>query len=159
MVPAAAALLGAFGGSLIGLVGAVAIDRAQRGRSVTAERQRAFAGFLGSLYPVVAELRDMPPNRAGGLFDRIDSLLSTRQSSWARTRRGLAAVSPQLFPRIDRLLAMVATLQVIDLPKEVRCAVDEASEYVERLGEERSPDLVAAWPDIHERLQNAAALL
>jgi hypothetical protein len=68
-------------------------------------------------------------------------------------------MSPHLFSRLDRLLAAIAILQVIDLPKEVKAVVDEAVEYVERLGENRSPELVAQWPAIHKRLLGAADAL
>jgi hypothetical protein len=159
MDAAAAGLIGALGGAVIGLVGAVLIDVAQRRRALSGERRRAFASFLGALYPAVAELREMPPNRSGGLFERIDSFLLTDQAAWVRTRRGMTAISPHLFSRIDRLLAAIAILQVIDLPKEVDAAVDEAADYLERLGEHRSPELVGQWPAIHERLLDAADAL
>ena len=107
----------------------------------------------------MAELREMPPNRSGGLFNRLDSSLLTKQAAWARTHQGMAALSPQLFSRIDRLLAAIAILQVIGPPKEVNAVVDEATEYVERLGDNRSPELTAKWPDIHERLLEAAEAL
>jgi hypothetical protein len=159
MSAAVAGLIGAFGGALVGLGGAWWLDRAQRIRSDARERRRAYAAFLGALYPAVAELREMPPNRNGGLYERLDSLLTTEQAAWVKTRRGLAATSPQLFSRVDRLLAAIALLQVLDLPDEVTSAVDDAVEYVERLGEDRTPGRVAEWPPLHERLQRAVALL
>jgi hypothetical protein len=101
----------------------------------------------------------MPPNRNGGLYDRLDSLLTTEQAAWVKPRRGFAATSPQLLSRVDRLLAAIVLLQVLDLPDEVTSAVDDAVEYVERLGEDRTPGRVAECPPLHEQLQRAVALL
>jgi|SRR6478752_5333871 len=155
MDAATAGLVGAFGGALIGLAGALLVDQVQSRRALRTERQRAFAAFMGALYPAVAELRDMPPNRSGGLFERFDSLLSTPQAEWARSRQAIAKISPLLFGRIDRLLAALALLQVMDFPEEVMAEIDKAVEYVERLGENRTPERVEEWPVIRERLLDA----
>ncbi len=159
MDAATAGLIGAFGGALIGLTGALVIDRVQSRRALRAARQRTFGSFLGALYPAVAQLREMPSNRSGGLFERIDSLLSTPQAEWARSQRAIATMAPQIFGRIDRLLAALALLQVIDLPPEVVSEVDNAVEYVERLGENRTRERVEEWPAIRERLLDVSAQL
>jgi hypothetical protein len=147
-----AGLVGAFGGAAIGLSGALIIDRLQSHRSLRVERRRAFGGYLGALYSAVGEFRDMPSNREGGLFEKLDSVLTTEQAAWVRGRQGIAKTSPQLFGRVDRLLAAQALLQVLDIPRDVMDRVDEATAYVERLAENRTPERREEWWDIRERL-------
>jgi hypothetical protein len=64
-----------------------------------------------------------------------------------------------LFNRIDRLLAALALLQILDMPKEAMAAVEEASDYAERLAADRTPGLREEWWEIRERLLLARDLL
>jgi hypothetical protein len=155
MDAATAGLIGAFGGALVGLLGAWTIDRAQTRRTAQLERRRAFGHFLGALYSAVGEFRDMPPDRAGGLFEKLDSVLTTDQLAWVQARRGIARTSPELFGRLDRLLLSVAQLQVLDLPIEVSAAVDDATRYVEQLAATRTTAQKEEWWAVRERLLDA----
>lgn len=152
MSAATSALIGAFGGALIGLAGAWLLDVLQNRRAERKERRRAFAAFLGALYPAIGEFREMPPNREGGLYEKLSSVLQTDQAAWVQARRGIAQSFPDLFGRIDRLLASLAVLQVLDLSPAARTAIDEATDYAERLAKERSPKVRAEWPEIHDTL-------
>jgi hypothetical protein len=159
MDAALAGLIGAFGGAGIGLLGALKVNADQRQEAERSERRRAFAVCLGALYPVVSELREMPPNSEPDALTRaIDQLLG-EQASWVRTRRGLAATSPQMFGRMDRLSAAMAVVQTLAMPAALLEAVEAANDYVAELGEERSEELVARWPAVRARLLEAARLL
>ncbi|MGE5282562.1 MAG: hypothetical protein ACM3N0_09645 [Chloroflexota bacterium] len=159
MDAAIAGLVGAFGGSGIGLAGSLKISAVQRSEAARVERRRAFAGFLGALYPAVTELREMPPNREPNLLERASDVLSTEQASWVRTRRALVAMGPHVFGRMDRLAGAMAHLQVLDMPEELMIAVEEANDYVVRLGEDRTPERLDEWSTIHGRLHAAKASL
>lgn len=154
-----AGLVGAFGGAAIGFIGSLIADRAQGRRLLSSERQRAFAAFVGALYAAIGEFRSMPPNRHGGLFEKFHSLFRTEQAQWVEAQQGLARTSPQLFNRIDRLLAALALLQILDMPKEAMATVEEASDYAERLAADRTPALREEWWEIRERLLSAKDLL
>ena len=159
MDAAVAGLIGAFGGSGIGLAGALRINAVQRRDGDIAEKRRAFAAYLGALYPAVAELREMPPNKEPDLLMRAIDGVSSEQASWVRTRKGITAMSPHMFGRMDRLSAAVAVVQMLDMPPAVMEAFDQANDYVAELGEERTDELRAAWPGIREKLLDAARLL
>lgn len=58
-----------------------------------------------------------------------------------------------------RLGAAVAQLQVLPLPPDVRAAVDAANNCIERLSQDRSPELQAEWSNVHARLMDAAQTL
>ena len=159
MDAATAGLVGAFGGAVIGLIGALIVDRVQSRRTLGAERKRAFASFVGALYAAVGEFRDMPPNRQGGLLEKMASTFRTEQAEWVEGRQAIAKAVPQLFTRIDRLLAALALLQVLDLPPKVMASVEEAADYAEQLAESRTPERREEWWDIKERLLAAKELL
>jgi hypothetical protein len=159
MDAATAALVGAFGGSGIGFLGALKINADQRREAERTEKRRAFALYLGALYPAVAELREMPPNKAPDLVEQAVDRLSSEQASWLRTRRSLTAASPHLFGRMDRLHAAVAQVQTLKMPPEVMGAFEKANNYVERLGEERTDQRLKEWPEIHGQLLSAGELL
>jgi hypothetical protein len=159
MDAAAAGLVGAFGGATIGFVGTLAVNAAQRREARRDEKRRAFAGYLGALYPVITELREMPANKEpDGLAKMLDRL-SGEQAAWVRTRKGLIAMSPHAFGRMDRLSAAFARVQLLDLSTEVMEVVETANDYAVELGEERSTELIARWPMIHKDLLDAGAQL
>lgn len=154
-----AGLVGAFGGAVVGLTGALVVDHAQGRRALATERRRAFAAFVGALYSAIGEFRGMPPNRHGGLFEKAGSLFRTDQAQWVEAQRGVANTSPQLFSRIDRLLAALALLQVLDLPLDVMAAIEKATDYAERLAADRTPELREEWWEIRDDLLSANAML
>lgn len=160
-IAAAAALVGAFGGAWLGFLGARRISSSDRAEARRVQRQEIFASYLGALYPVVAELREMPANPKGWrtfVSETIDSLQG-EAASYVSARRALEGIGNQHVIRADRLAAAVAQVQVLGMPDEVVAAFDAANEYVESLGEERTDELKARWPALHERLQSAARLL
>jgi hypothetical protein len=64
------------------------------------------------------------------------------------------------YRQIASQLAVAATkLQTLPLPPDVRAAVDAGNDYVERLGENRTPELTKEWAEIHERMVNSMASL
>jgi hypothetical protein len=50
------------------------------------------------------------------------------------------------------LAAAAAELQVRPIPDELRAAFDRANNYIERLGEQRTPELLAEWSSVHDDL-------
>lgn len=157
MDAALAGLIGAFGGAGIGLGGTLKVGRVQQREARRKEQEHAFAAFLGALYPAVSELREMPPNREPNLVEKATDLLSSEQAQWARTRRAMLAMSPQIFTRMDRLSSAMALLQVLDMPEQIMNAVEDANDYVVRLGEDRTPDRLDEWEFIYDRLHVAKA--
>ena len=101
----------------------------------------------------------MPPNRRGGVVEKVGSLLRTEQAEWVEAHQGIARTSPQLFNRLDRLLAALALLQVLDIPDEVMAAVEEATGYAERLAEQRTPERLEEWWGVRDRLLATKELL
>jgi hypothetical protein len=154
-----AALIGAFGGAGIGFFGAIKVAADQRLETRGIERRRALSTYIGALSPVVSELREMPPNREPDFVTKAIDQISGEQASWVRTRKGLVALSPHMFGRMDRLSSALAEVQLLDMPTEVMEAVDAANDYAVELGEERSEDLIARWPPIHADLLAASKLL
>jgi hypothetical protein len=159
MDAAAAGLIGAFGGAAIGFGGAVKVGADQRRETLRMERNQALAAYLGALYPAVGELREMPANKGADPLSKAIDRVSGEQATWARTRKGLVAISPHLFGRIDRLSLALARLQLLEMPGPVMEAVEAANDYVAELGEERSAELLARWPTIRAELLSAAELL
>lgn len=159
MDAAVAGLVGALGGAGLGFISSLKISSDQRREAQRLERQRAFAVYLGALYPAVAELREMPANKEPNVLTKIIDQVSGEQASWMRTRKGVIAMSPHMFGRLDRLSAAVALVQALDMPASVISAFDRANDYVAALGEERTEERLATWPDIQEQLLAAAQLL
>jgi len=61
--------------------------------------------------------------------------------------------------RIDRLNAAIAQIQVLAVPTEIVNVVNDANEYVRRLGDERTEQIKAEWPEFFRRLHEAGSLL
>lgn len=154
-----AALVGAFGGAGIGFLGAIKVAADQRVEARLSERRHAMATYLGALSPVVAELKEMPPNKEPDLVEKAIERISGEQATWVRTRKGLVAMSPHMFGRMDRLSSALAQVHLLDMPAGVMKAVEAANDYAVELGEERSEDLVARWPSIHAELLATSKLL
>lgn len=159
MDAAAAGLIGAFGGAGIGFAGALKINTDQRKEAQRNERRRALAVYLGALYPVVSELREMPPNSEPDALTRMIDRLQGEQASWVRTRRGVVAAFPHAFGRMDRLSGAMAVVQTLEMPAAVLEVVEKANDYAAELGEQRTDELVEKWPEIQKELLYAAKLL
>ncbi len=64
-----------------------------------------------------------------------------------------------LVERIEHAGWSLTKLQTLPLPPDVRAAVDAGNDYVERLGENWTPELTKEWAEIHERMVNSLASL
>lgn len=155
----AAALIGALGGAIIGFFGAIKVAADQRDEANRSEKRRSLAAYLGALTPVVSELKAMPPNKEPDLLTKVVEQMSTEQATWVRTRKGLVAMSPHMFGRMERLSLAIAQVQLLDMPPSVVDAVEAANDYAAELGDERSDELIARWPLIHADLLSASQLL
>jgi hypothetical protein len=154
-----AALIGAFGGSGIGFAGALKVAADQRLEDRRSEKRRAMASYLGALYPVISELKEMPKNKEPDLVSKAIEQVSGEQATWVRTRKGLVAMSPHMFGRQDRLSSAFAHVQLLDMPDPVMDAVEAANDYAIELGEERSEAILGRWPTVHKDLLDASRLL
>lgn len=159
MDAATAGLIGAFGGAGLGFAGALKINSDQRKEAQRSERRRAFGVYLGALYPVITELREMPPNSEPDALTRLIDHLQGEQAAWVRTRRGVMATFPHAFGRMDRLSGAMAVVQTLAMPAAVLEIVEKANDYAAELGEERTEELVEKWPEIQKQLLAAAKLL
>ncbi|HKZ15050.1 MAG TPA: hypothetical protein VJL81_14520 [Solirubrobacterales bacterium] len=147
-----AALIGAFGGAIIGFLGAIKVAADQRVEARRIEKRHALAVYLGALTPVVGELKEMPPNKEPNFLTKAIDQASGEQATWVRTRKGLVAMSPHIFGRMDRLSSAMAQVQLLEIHPGVMDAVEAANDYAAKLGEERSEELIQRWPSIHAEL-------
>ncbi len=159
MDAATAGLIGAFGGGALGLLGALKVGADQRREALATERRQALAAYLGALYPAVGELREMPPNKEVDPINKALDWVGGEQATWVRTRKGLVAMSPHIFGRIDRLSLALASVQLLGMPKPVMEAVEAANDYVAELGQQRTPELIDRWPSIRQELLDASELV
>lgn len=159
MDAAVAGLIGAFGGASLGILGALKINADQRRQAQQSERQRAFSAYLGALYPVITELREMPQNSEPDALTRVIDRLQSEQVAWVRTRKGMVSTFPHAFGPMDRLSAAMAVVQTLEMPTAVLEVVERANDYAAELGEERTDALRERWPELQEQLLGAAKLL
>lgn len=159
MDPAAAALIAGLGGAAVGFAGALKVSSAQRQAEFRRDQREALSAYIGALYPAVGELRELPPNKELDLVNKAIDKLSGEQATWVRTRRALLKISPHLFGRIDRLSLALARVQVLGMPPEVMVTVKTATDYVNELSNDRSPEVIDRWPSLHTELLEAARTL
>jgi hypothetical protein len=147
-------------GAVIGLRGARAISRDERAEQARAETLRAFTEYFSALVPVVAELRQLPPApKSSPLADLVDHVRG-EAATYIATRRRLQQLGGDgIREQAVGLAAASLDLRLRPLPQRVSDVIDDANDYVERLGNQRSKDLVAEWPGIHKRLMAANAKL
>jgi hypothetical protein len=143
-------------GAVIGLRGARGISREERAEQARAETLRAFTAYFSALVPVVAELRQLPPTpKSSPLADLVDHVRG-EAATYIATRRRLQQLGGDgIREQAVGLAAASLDLRLRPLPPEVNEAIDDANNYVERLGQQRSDELVAEWPGIHKRLMAA----
>jgi hypothetical protein len=157
---AAIGVAGTLGGTGLGYRGALAIHRRDRTSALQDRIRSALAEYLGALYASVGELRDLPPSKPlNRLYQAINELRG-EQATWLARRRAEYRLTGDRYRDVAaRQVAAAAQLQVLPIPPDLRAAVDAANNYVERLAENRSPELIAEWPGIHARLMDAAKSL
>jgi hypothetical protein len=118
------------------------------------------ADYFGLLVVSVAELRDLPPRREPNALDQAVDKLRGEQGAWVARRRAEYRLTGDRYRQIASQLAVAAVkLQTLPLPPDIRAAVDARNGYVERLGEDRTPELVTEWAEIHERMVKSLASL
>jgi hypothetical protein len=153
------AVFGTLGGTALGFLGARRISKEERDETRRAQLRTAFGEYLAAVCATVGEFRGMPADPDPGMVESLLGRLQSESAEWMRGRRAIASLGPSFSQiRLD-LVAAMAHLDVLTLPSEVRTIVDETNDYLERLVTERSEQLKGEWPQIHKRLQSAAALL
>ena len=154
------AVVGTIAGTFVDVLATLKVSRDARQAARRAEIRRAFAAYVGALYGVVAELRDMPSaRRVGdhlGFFDRLRS----EEARWLLTRRRLRSTfgdRPQEL--MDRVAVAIANLQTLPISEDLRQVVDGTNNYLEALAAKRTSMLKREWPSVHQRLMEAAKSL
>jgi hypothetical protein len=141
----------------LGYVGSVRITRRERSEAGRDAFRRAFAQYLGSLYTLVAELRELPgATESGWVSDALDRLKGESWTFVTTRRRAFAAFGSRPFELQDRFADAAAHLQVLGLPPVLEQAVTAANEYVEQLAEWRTTELKSQWPRVYAQLHEAA---
>jgi hypothetical protein len=138
--------------------GAIERSAASNAGTISAEAlRRAFGVYLGALYPAVAELRELPPVRQPSPLVALMNRLEPRDVAWAKQReREFRRYGDRHRQNASALAAAVADLQVQAKPDLLRVAFDRANDYIERLGEQRTPELRAEWTSVHAHLMREA---
>ena len=159
-ITAAASVGGTLLGAVVGLRGARSIGREERTEAAHGETVRAFAEYVSALVPIVAELRELPAVPSSSPLESVVNQLRGEAATYFATRRR----EQELFggrnrEQAARLAAAAVDLRLRPLPQGVRDAIDRANNYVERLGQDRSDEMIAAWPAIHSDLMDAGAEL
>jgi hypothetical protein len=150
---------GALGG-WIGLHGARSLSADEREAAARAETLRSFRLYFGCVATTVARHREVPfvpePTQLSKAVERVTEWVTdVRHRYIAVQRRAREAFGDSYRDLSGRLAETLIDLQLRELPATVRAATDASSTYVQRLGEQRSPELVAQWPDVHAQLTAA----
>ena len=144
---------GTLGGTGFGYLGARAINRDDRSAALREQMRTAVGDYFGLLVVSVAELRDLPPRKEPNALDQAVDKLRGEQGAWVARRRTEYRLTGDRYRQIASQLAVATVkLQTLPLPPDVRAAVDAGNDYVERLGEDRTPELVKEWAEVHERM-------
>jgi hypothetical protein len=145
-------------GAIIALKGARSLSRDERIAAERAENLRAFRVFVAEAVQSVSELKQLPPVPKPWPTDRLIELLERP------LRGGKAGMQMATRSRVHkrygdrhlnlagRLAAALVDLMMRDLPPNADAAVRRASDYVMRLGEQRTSELIAEWGAVHADL-------
>lgn len=146
-ITGAIGVCGTLSGTGLGYVGAVRISRRDRAAALLAQIRSAAAVYLGALYQSVGELHELPPNRDPNALDRGIRRLQGEQGAWVAQRRAEYRLSGDRYRQLaGQLASAAAQLHALPLPPDLDAAVAAANEYVEKLSEQRTPELIAQWP-------------
>ena len=158
-ITAAGSVGGTALGALLGLKGARNISREERAEAAQNQTLRAFSTYFGALVPVVSELRQLPAvetSPAVDLLNRVDEAIRGEGAIYlAARRREQQILGGRPREMSARLGAAYIDLRLRDLPPTVSAVIEESSDYVGRLGEQRTDELIGEWPAIHARLIGA----
>ncbi len=157
VIAGAFTLAGTALGALIGLKGARRLSRDERAVVERAETVRAFKLYVTAAVQIVSELRQIPPapepnpveEAIGGVFDRLRGEAGTQMATRARLHRLYGDRHHDLG---DRLSAAYIDVRLRDLPANARAAIDETNDYIERLSDQRTNELIARWKEVHAHL-------
>lgn len=151
---------GTLGGTGLGYRGARAINRDDRAMAMREQMRTAVADYFGRLVVSVAELRDLPPPKGPNALDQTVDKLRGEQGAWIARRRSEFRLTGDRYRQTASQLAVAAVkLQTLPLPPDVRAAVDAGTDYVERLGETRTPELLKEWSEIYDQMVKSIASL
>jgi hypothetical protein len=143
-------------GAVIGLRGAQAISREERAEAARAETLRAYTEYVSSTVLAVAELREVPPVPKPSPLEKLADRVRSPAATYVMTRRHEQRITGGRNRELAaRLTAAYLDLRLRALPADVRAAIEEASDYVARLGEQRSEKIIAEWSEVHARLMEA----
>jgi hypothetical protein len=159
-ITAAIGVGGALGGTGLGYRGALSINRRQQADAQRAHVREALAEYVGALYISVGELRDLPPNKEPDWLSQALDRMRGEQGAWMARRSAEYRLTGDRYRDLAGRLAMAAArLHVLPLRFELSDAVAAANDYVEKLGADRTPELIAQWPDVRARLLASGAYL
>jgi hypothetical protein len=145
-------------GAIIALKGARNLSKDERIAAERVDNLRALRVFVAETVLSVSELRQLPPVPKSWFSDRVIELVERP------LRGGKAGMHMATKSRIhkrygDRYLDLAGRLgaarvdfMMRDLPPNVDAAVQRASDYVKRLGEQRTPELIDEWAGVHADL-------
>jgi hypothetical protein len=158
VITTAGAIGGTATGAIIALKGARSLSRDERIAAERAENLRAFRIFVAETVQSVSELKQLPPVPKPWPTDRLIEL-AERPLRGGKVGMQMATRS-RIYKRYGdrhldlagRLGAALVDLMMRDLPSNVDAAVQRASDYVQRLGEQRTPELIAEWGAVHADL-------
>jgi hypothetical protein len=145
-------------GAIIALRGARSLSRDERIAAERAENLRAFRVFVAEAVQAISELKQLPPVPKPWPTDRLLELVE-RPLRGGKAGMQMATRS-RIYKRYGdrhlnlagRLGAALVDLMMRDLPPNVEAAVQRAADYVKRLGEQRTPELIAEWGAVHADL-------
>jgi hypothetical protein len=133
-----------------------------------------YAVYLGAFHAAIAELREFPPAPRDARLDRAVELLIARGKSsampfvsdlatrteatrWINTRKHVKETSGErLQESSTHVTNATALLELLPLPDDATAAVKRANDYLDLLGTDRSPEVLAEYADVCDQLQAAA---
>ena len=101
-----------------------------------------------------------PPNIRPNVISRAIDRARGEQRAWLATRSAEYRLLGNRHREVASSLAIAAArLHVLPLRSELEAAVSAENDYVEKLGTDRTPELIAQWSDIRTRLLESGAYL
>jgi hypothetical protein len=147
-------------GAGLGYRGALSINSRQRADAQRARVRAARAEYIGALYVAVGEMRDLPPATEPNWLGRALDRLRGEQGAWLARRAAEYRLTGDRYRQVAAGVAMAAArLHVLPLRPELEAAVSASAEYAEKLGVNRTPELLEQWPEVRTMLLKSGAYL
>jgi hypothetical protein len=151
---------GGVAGAAIGLKGARSLARDERAASERQEVARAYRAYVAAAVKSVSELRQLPPvpepdpitDAVGAVVNAFRSEADAKMATKARIYR---LYGDRHVVLADQLVTAGVELALREIPPSARAAVEATDDYVIRLSDERSDELIAQWKEIHAALMAA----